>query len=85
MDSDVHRAKVQAHKAEAERRQVAQTPTFIIGGKMIPGAIPYDEFKRLVDEAAKNAPPPSAPAASAPAPTGSKVGVIGSEPSKRSP
>jgi protein-disulfide isomerase len=50
MKADTHRAKVQAHLQEAERRQVSQTPTFVIGGKMIPGAIPYDTFKKLVDE-----------------------------------
>ena len=50
MDAETHRAKVQAHLQEAERLQVAQTPTFIIGGKKIPGALPYDTFKKLVDE-----------------------------------
>jgi protein-disulfide isomerase len=68
MDADTHRAKIQAHLAEAERRQVNQTPTFVIGGKMIPGAVPYDEFKKYVDEALKSAPASSAPAASTPAP-----------------
>ena len=56
MKADTHRAKVQAHLQEAERRQVNQTPTFIIGGKMIPGAIPYDTFKKLVDEELAKAP-----------------------------
>jgi predicted DsbA family dithiol-disulfide isomerase len=41
---------VQAHLQEAERLQVTQTPTFIIGGRKIPGAIPYDTFKKIVDE-----------------------------------
>ena len=50
MGADTHRAKVQSHLQEAERRQVQQTPTFIIGGKLIPGALPYDTFKKLVDE-----------------------------------
>jgi protein-disulfide isomerase len=50
MDADTHRAKVQAHLQEAERLQVTQTPTFIIGGRKIPGAIPYDTFKKIVDE-----------------------------------
>jgi protein-disulfide isomerase len=68
MDADTHRAKIQAHLAEAERRQVNQTPTFVIGGKMIPGAVPYDEFKKYVDEALKSAPASSAPAAGTPAP-----------------
>jgi protein-disulfide isomerase len=50
MDADTHRAKVQAHLQEAERQQINQTPTFVIGGKRVPGAIPYDTFKKLVDE-----------------------------------
>lgn len=50
MDADTHRAKVQSHLQEAERLQVAQTPTFIIGGRKIPGALPYDTFKQYVDE-----------------------------------
>jgi predicted DsbA family dithiol-disulfide isomerase len=41
---------------EAERRGVQQTPTFVIGGKMVPGAIPYDAFKKLVDEELAKAP-----------------------------
>ena len=50
MDSDVHRPQIQAHLQEAERRQVTSTPTFVIGSKMVPGALPYDQFKQLVDE-----------------------------------
>ena len=56
MKADTHRAKVQSHLQEAERRGVNQTPTFVIGGKMIPGAIPYDTFKKLVDEELAKAP-----------------------------
>jgi protein-disulfide isomerase len=50
MENDSQRAKVQSHLLEAERRGVSQTPTFVIGGTMTPGAIPYDTFKRLVDQ-----------------------------------
>jgi protein-disulfide isomerase len=50
MDADTHRAKIQAHLQEAERRQVNQTPTFVIGDKLVPGALPYDAFKKLVDD-----------------------------------
>jgi protein-disulfide isomerase len=56
MENDSQRAKVQSHLLEAERRGVNQTPTFIIGGTMTPGAIPYDTFKRLVDAALAKAP-----------------------------
>jgi protein-disulfide isomerase len=68
MDAETHRAQIAANQAEGDRRQVNQTPTFIIGNKMIPGAIGFDEFKKAVDEAAKAAPAPAA----APADTGKK-------------
>jgi protein-disulfide isomerase len=56
MKSEKYRAKVQSHLQEAERRGVQQTPTFVIGGRMVPGAIPYDAFKKLVDEELAKAP-----------------------------
>jgi protein-disulfide isomerase len=56
MKADTHRPKIQAHMQEAVRRGVASTPTFIIGGKMIPGALAYDAFKKLVDEELAKAP-----------------------------
>ena len=56
MDANTHLAKIQAHKREGDRRQVGQTPTFVIGNKMIPGSIPFDLFKSLVDSALKSAP-----------------------------
>lgn len=46
-----YQANVQAHMKEAERRGVSATPSFIIGGKLIPGAIGYDTFKAYVDSA----------------------------------
>jgi protein-disulfide isomerase len=51
MDNETQRAKVQSHLLEAQRRNVNQTPTFIIGDQMVPGALPYDSFKQLVDQA----------------------------------
>ena len=69
MDAETHRAKVQAHLQEAERRGVNQTPTFVIGGKMYPGALPYDSFKKLIDDELAKAPAKSDSAAKdAPAP-----------------
>jgi protein-disulfide isomerase len=62
MDANTHLAKIQAHKREGDRRQIGQTPTFVIGNKMIPGSIPFDLFKSLVDSALKNAPAAAAAA-----------------------
>ncbi|HUQ46586.1 MAG TPA: DsbA family protein [Gemmatimonadaceae bacterium] len=56
MDADTHRAKVQSHLAEAVKRQVGSTPTFVFNGLMVPGAVPYDRFKQLVDSAPRAAP-----------------------------
>lgn len=64
MDAETHRAQIMANLKEGERRQVGQTPTFIIGGQLVPGAIPYDTFKKLVDAAIAAAPKtPAAPMA----------------------
>ena len=35
----------------ATKRGASQTPTFVIGNKMVGGAISYDRFKALVDSA----------------------------------
>jgi protein-disulfide isomerase len=43
--------QIKANSDEAIRRQVPSTPTFFIGNKKVTSAIPYDEFKRHVDEA----------------------------------
>lgn len=50
--TQAHVRDIQANQAEGERRKVSQTPTFVIGDKEIPGVIPYDQFKALVDSAA---------------------------------
>ena len=52
-DGRQHLRQIQANMAEAERRQVQQTPTFVIGRRMVPGAIGYDQFRALVDSAAR--------------------------------
>ncbi len=46
--------RIKGNRAEAERRMIAQTPTFIIGDKQYPGDVPFDQFKKAVeDELAK--------------------------------
>lgn len=42
---------VVANQKEGERRLVSQTPTFIIGSRMLPGSLSYDTFKAYVDSA----------------------------------
>jgi protein-disulfide isomerase len=60
-DQRKHQGRIMANVAEGERRRVGSTPTFIIGDKMYPGALPYDFLKAVVDSAV-------AASASAPAP-----------------
>ena len=54
-DSRKHQGRIMANLAEGERRQVNSTPTFIIGNKSYPGALPYDVMKAIVDSAVKKA------------------------------
>ena len=69
MSSQKYLANIQAHRRAAERYQVRSTPSFVIGGRVYSGSIPYDEFKRYVDQAragAAAAAPSGAPATAAP-------------------
>jgi protein-disulfide isomerase len=50
-DSRKHQGRILANVHEGERRQVGSTPTFIIGSKLYPGALPYDVLKAIVDSA----------------------------------
>lgn len=72
-DSREHERTILANKAEGERRQINQTPTFVIGNRVVPGAISYDRFRAIVDtvlaeaRARDSAAAPAADSASAPA------------------
>ena len=57
MDADTYRPQIQATQAEAEKRQIGQTPTFVFNGTVVPGAIPFDKFKQYADSAATKAVP----------------------------
>jgi protein-disulfide isomerase len=68
-----HLPTILGNRKEGERLGVAQTPTFVIGRKVVAGAISYDEFRARVDSAAAMAPVPApAPAAAKPAAAGTK-------------
>jgi protein-disulfide isomerase len=56
MDAETHRAKIQSHLAEAEKRNIGSTPTFVFNGTVVPSALPYDSFKKYVDDAARTSP-----------------------------
>ena len=44
---------VKADIAEGQRVGVSGTPTFIINGKKVVGALPYDQFEKAIEEALK--------------------------------
>jgi protein-disulfide isomerase len=50
-DSQKHYPRIKANLQEGIRYGVGSTPTFVIAGKVIPGRLTYDEFKKYVDEA----------------------------------
>ena len=59
-DARKYEPRIKANEQMAIKRGASQTPTFVIGNKMVGGAISYDRFKAMVDSAlvvAKNAPP----------------------------
>ena len=71
MDAETHRAQIQANQQEGERRGVFSTPSFAIGGQVHPGALPFDQFNKLVEaELAK--PRPAAVPDATPAPADAK-------------
>jgi protein-disulfide isomerase len=51
-DDRKYQSRIASNRAEAERRRVTQTPSFIIGNKLVAGALGYDEIKKLVADAA---------------------------------
>ena len=60
-DDRKYQSRIASNRAEAERRKVGQTPTFIVGNKLVPGAIGYDEMTKLVSEAGGAQPAASGP------------------------
>ena len=54
-DSQKYKLNIAANMREGERRMVQYTPTFVIGDKMIPGALGFDQLKAYVDSAAAKA------------------------------
>jgi len=50
-DARKYEPRIKANEQMAIKRGAGQTPTFIIGNRMVPGAISFDRFKALVDSA----------------------------------
>jgi protein-disulfide isomerase len=60
-DTQKYKLNIAANLKEGERRLVQSTPTFIVGDKMIPGALGYDQLKAYVDSAMAKRPPGATP------------------------
>ena len=54
MNSLKYAGRIQAASAEGIRLGVGSTPTFIIGGRLYPGIIPYDRLRAIVDSLSAN-------------------------------
>ncbi len=50
-----HQGRIEANRAEGERRGVSSTPSFVIGRHLVPGSLPYDVIKAYVDSATAEA------------------------------
>ena len=50
-DAKKYQPRIKANEQMALKRGASQTPTFVIGDKMVGGAIAFDRFKALVDSA----------------------------------
>lgn len=49
MKSLKYAGRIQASAAEGVRVGVGSTPSFVIGGRLYPGLLPYDRIRKLVD------------------------------------
>lgn len=61
MQSAKYAGRIEASRQEAMEVGAPSTPTMLIGGKLYPGGLPFDDLKQLVDSlAAASAPAPAA-------------------------
>jgi protein-disulfide isomerase len=59
VNTQAHAGRIKGNQAEGTRRNIQQTPTFIIGSKQMAGSISFDVLKSLVDSALITARPDS--------------------------
>jgi protein-disulfide isomerase len=50
-ESGTHTPRILGNAREGERLGVRSTPSFVIGRRLVPGVLPYDQIKALVDSA----------------------------------
>ncbi len=76
LDSGVQEGKVSADLAAGQEAGVTGTPAFFVNGRLIPGAVPLSEFKKVIDEELNG---------TAPADTERKTVGVGDLPAKGDP
>jgi protein-disulfide isomerase len=54
-DAKKYEGRINANLADGLRRGVNSTPSFVIGNKLYPGSMSYDELKAIVDSAVRTA------------------------------
>jgi protein-disulfide isomerase len=55
LDNNKFSSQIEADSAEGMRVGANGTPTFFINGRTVVGAVPFDNFKRVIDEELKKA------------------------------
>ncbi|WP_434047368.1 MULTISPECIES: DsbA family protein [Sorangium] len=55
LDTNTHKAFVEAENSVADKAGISGTPAFVVNGYFISGAQPFSKFKKLIDKAMKEA------------------------------
>jgi protein-disulfide isomerase len=61
MESAKYAGRIQASYDEALKVGISSTPSFVVGGRIYSGALPYDDLRKLVDSLAGAPAPAGAP------------------------
>jgi protein-disulfide isomerase len=50
LDSQRYKSKIQANASDAASAGLNSTPSFVINGRILIGALPFSDFKAVIDE-----------------------------------
>jgi protein-disulfide isomerase len=50
LDSQRHKDEIEADANDAARIGITGTPSFVINGRILVGALPFADFKAVIDE-----------------------------------
>ncbi len=54
-NEEIGQALIERREADAKRLEIDSTPTFVVNGEKIVGAMPYEDFKNVIDKALEKA------------------------------